>query len=232
MPATETTPLESGTFECTTFEPEMIEILRYLGYPAEAAPRPQVQQCVLHTIEQARGKLRLRAAYSIYRVVHCDPGSLALSSGETFAGRVGEFLSHAQRVAVVVATAGPEIVELSDGAARSGDVATSLVFHAIGSAGAEGCLDRLMAHLQARLDPGETLTSCFSPGYCGISIQQQRKIFGLVDAARIGVELLPSLIMKPLKSVSGLIGIGPANEIIDHGNPCTRCELLNCAMRR
>lgn len=232
MLTSENAPPETGTFEYTAFEPEMSEILRYLGYPVGAAPREQVQRCVQQTIEQSRGRLRLRAVYSIYRVVRCDPGSLALSSGETFAGRVGEFLSHAQRVAVVVATAGPEIVELSDEAARSGDVATSLVFHAIGSAAAEGCLDRLVTHLQMRLHPDEALTSCFSPGYCGISIQQQRKIFSLVDAARIGVELLPSLIMKPLKSISGLIGIGPSAEIIDHGNPCSRCELLNCAMRR
>jgi hypothetical protein len=232
MPASETAPLETGTFECPAFQPEMSEIIRYLGYPAGAAPRAQVQRCVGRTIEQARGKLRLRAIYSIYGVAGCDSGSLALSGGETFVGRIGEFLGSARRVVVVVATAGAEIVELCNEAARSGDVPASLVFHAIGSAAAEACLDRFMADLRTRLDPGEALTSCFSPGYCGISIQQQRKVFGLVDAARIGVELLPSLIMKPIKSVSGLIGIGPAAEITDYGNPCTRCELPDCPMRR
>jgi hypothetical protein len=38
--------------------------------------------------------------------------------------------------------------------------------------------------------------------------------------------------MKPVKSVSGLIGIGPQAAVHAYGNPCQRCPSLDCRMRR
>jgi hypothetical protein len=38
--------------------------------------------------------------------------------------------------------------------------------------------------------------------------------------------------MQPLKSVSGLIGIGLAEQVQSYGSPCDRCELYACSMRR
>jgi hypothetical protein len=93
-------------------------------------------------------------------------------------------------------------------------------------------VERLVDHLRARIPDGTALTLRYSPGYCGISLKQQQKLFRLVPADRIGVELLPTMIMKPIKSVSGLIGIGPAPAIKAYGNPCSRCPLKDCAMRR
>jgi hypothetical protein len=63
-------------------------------------------------------------------------------------------------------------------------------------------------------------------------LREQQTLFGLVDAAGIGVALLPTLIMRPVKSVSGLIGIGPAESITAQGTPCDRCLLDTCRMRR
>ena len=57
-------------------------------------------------------------------------------------------------------------------------------------------------------------------------------IDGEWDVENVGVQLSKSCLMHPLKSVSGLIGIGPADEIEDAGSPCDRCELYNCGMRR
>jgi hypothetical protein len=46
------------------------------------------------------------------------------------------------------------------------------------------------------------------------------------------VELLPAMIMKPVKSVSGLVGIGPREAVMAYGNPCDRCPAVDCRMRR
>lgn len=47
------------------------------------------------------------------------------------------------------------------------------------------------------------------PGQEGWSIRQQRVLFGLVPAERIGVRLTDSALMIPQKSVSLVIGMGP-----------------------
>jgi len=54
----------------------------------------------------------------------------------------------------------------------------------------------------------------------------------MVQAKSIGVRLLPTMIMQPIKSVSGLIGIGQSSAVEAHGVPCQWCDLTTCHMRR
>ena len=65
-----------------------------------------------------------------------------------------------------------------------------------------------------------------------LAIAEQTKLFDVIDGATIGVGLTSSYLMSPLKSVSGLIGLGPPEDIQQYGSPCDRCELSNCDMRR
>ncbi len=213
-------------------EPDPAEVLRYLGYPSGVAPDARIAQRVAGAIDASRGKLRPRGMYALYDVASRTARSLTLAGGSTFRGTIGDFLGHADRAAVFLATAGPEVVAMAEEAMRARDTLGGLVFHALGAQLAEAVVERIVEDLRGRLAPGEALTLRYSPGYCGISLAQQRTIFKLIDAARIGVELLPALIMKPVKSVSGLIGIGPADAVTAYGNPCARCPLTDCRMRR
>jgi hypothetical protein len=224
--------LETVVLDPLEIEPDPAQVLRYLGYPAGAAPHESIEQRVHEAIGQSRSKLRPRAIYSLYPVAEHGAHSLTLAGGAMFTGTIGEYLSHAGRAAVFLGTAGPEIVGLSEAAFRSRDTLGGLVFNAIGSHIAEAAAERIIDDLSGRLAPQEALTLRYSPGYCGISLSQQRTIFSLVDAGLIGVELLPTLIMKPVKSVSGLIGMGPKDAVHAYGNPCDRCPLTDCRMRR
>ena len=220
------------SFDSIDLVPEVAEVLRYLGYPVGASPNPRILDSVHRAIDTSRGRLRPRGTYTLYDVAAQDPRSLPLSCGATFTGDVGEFLGHSTRVAVFLATAGQEIVSLAEAALRARDTLAGLAYNALGSHLADAAGERLIADLRRHLAPGESLTLQYSPGYCGISLAQQRLIFQLVDATRLGVELLPSLIMRPVKSVSGLIGIGPQAAVHAYGNPCQRCPSLDCRMRR
>jgi len=215
-----------------TLEPDPAQVLRYLGYPAGATPDRGVAERVLRVIEDSRGKLRPRGAYSLYPILRQGRRSLTLAGGATFTGPIGDFLAGAQRVAVFLATAGPEVVRMADEAFQARDRLGGLIYNALGSHVAEAALERILVDLRGRAGPQEALTLPYSPGYCGIPLAQQRTVFRLVDARRIGVELLPTLIMKPLKSISGLVGIGPSEAVAARGNPCDNCPLLDCHMRR
>jgi hypothetical protein len=67
-----------------------------------------------------------------------------------------------------------------------------------------------------------------------MSIAQQRVLFGLVDAEAVGIALLPSMLMQPLKSVSGIVGFGPVTGLntVAPGTPCDTCGRIDCHMRR
>ncbi len=223
---------EIVTLDQLEIEPDPAEVLRYLGYPADAHPDPRIEAQVHSTLRSSRGRLCPRGVYAIHPVLSRTRRRLELSGGAAFSGPVGEFLAAARRVAVFVATAGPEVVRMADEALRSNDTLGGLVFNALGSHVAEAVVHRIAADLRTRIEPGEGLTLPYSPGYCGIPLTQQREVFRLVNASGIGVELLPSLIMKPIKSVSGLFGIGPASDVTAVGNPCDHCALVDCNMRR
>ena len=213
-------------------EPDINEVVRYLGYPSGATPQGSILDRVNTAVEAVRGKLRPRGIYALYKVAECNARSLTLCGGVTFTGPIGEYLSHADRAAVFLATAGPEIVALAEEMLAGRDTLGGLIYNSIGSALAEAAVEHIVGRLRGELGPGEDLTLRYSPGYCGISLAQQKTVFSLIDAASIGVELLPTYIMKPVKSVSGLIGIGPENGVHAFATPCERCPLADCKMRR
>ena len=51
-------------------------------------------------------------------------------------------------------------------------------------------------------------TNRYSPGYCGWHVSEQHKFFAFLPQNYCGIELSDSALMKPVKSVSAIIGIG------------------------
>ena len=56
-------------------------------------------------------------------------------------------------------------------------------------------------------EQGLGVSGRYSPGYGDFSIEEQKIVFSLLNGAAIGVELLPSYVMKPLKSISGILAV-------------------------
>jgi hypothetical protein len=215
------------TFQLLRVEPRLAEIVRYCGY---AGPRPvpaEVEHTIAETVADAAVHLRPKGTYSLYAVTERSARSLSLGT-VTIHGQVARFLGEAGRVAAFVVTAGHELAEFV--AERTGDPLRGWVLDAFGSWAAETAAEALMRPLALRLAQDEALSLRYSPGYCGMDLAEQRAIFQLVEADSIGVSLLPSWLMRPLKSISGLVGLGPRSSI--ERSPCERCPELGCHMRR
>lgn len=208
-----------------------VEIYRYLGYPPEAAPAPRIAEQIAGIIAEALKCLHPRGVYALYKVSSRTAHSLKLAD-TTISGNIGEYLEAAGRVAVFAVTAGEEISHLAETAAKNGDAFSSLVMDAAGSWAAEAAADALMLRVRQHLHPGEELTLRYSPGYCGMELGEQRKLFQLVQADLVGVTLMPSMLMHPLKSISGLVGLAPIEAVSRYHSPCDLCPRTGCPMRR
>jgi len=103
---------------------------------------------------------------------------------------------------------------------------------ATGSWAVEAAADALMLRIRGHLGDGEELTLRYSPGYCGMEIGQQSRLFELVQADAVGVTLLPSMLMHPLKSISGLVGLASKEAVGLYRSPCVVCGRVGCPMRR
>jgi len=73
------------------------------------------------------------------------------------------------------------------------------------------------------------ITNRYSPGYCGWSVEEQHKFFSLLPDGFCGISLTPSALMIPIKSVSGVIGLGP--EVNRGAYQCSICDLKDCFRR-
>lgn len=151
--------------------------------------------------------------------------------GELRGAFVAQQLGSAERIVVIVATLGEKmdqrIVE-----AQSYDVSLALALDGFGTAAIEALSMSICRHF-GEVAARESLHSSLplSPGMSGWDLRTgQREIFGLVDAASIGVRLSPAFLMIPQKSLSLVIGMG--KDVREGGSLCEFCNLRETCRHR
>ncbi len=141
-------------------------------------------------------------------------------------------LRDSQRYAFFVATAGEEFEQLRKATEASGDMVKAYIADSVASAIAENSADRMEAPPDQLLAPGGWRhTNRYSPGYCGWHVSGQHDLFAMFpDGKPCGVTLTPSALMLPIKSVSGVIGLGENVRHLDY--TCGLCDYKQCYKRR
>jgi hypothetical protein len=197
--------------------------------PAHARWVEQVEQLV----SRLRPLTRPRAIFRVDRVVTLEPRRIVLSSGAAYEGAVGTFLMHSTVMAAFVVTIGSAVERLSRGWLRAGKVMQGAIADAIASQCAEAACGLLcQAVRQWAQERSCDTTPPYSPGYCGMTVRQQIPLFASLPVQRINVRRTPSCLMLPVKSISGLIGIGPADKVNPGGYACEACTHPDCEQRR
>ena len=212
------------------------EVLRYLGYPVDVLPQPQILESIDRWIGEAAALAKTWAVSMVFPVAAVESRRLVLETSVgsvAFRGAIGEFLGASQYIAAFIATAGPDIEQAASKLLAEGDELAAMVLNAVGAERAEAAEAAAAALLRSRAASVDfALTLPYSPGYCGMALTEQRTLFSLFEDVELRVSLTSSCMMRPIKSISGLIGIGPSADVKDLGSPCERCELHTCAMRR
>ena len=133
--------------------------------------------------------------------------------------------------ALFVCTSGTEYEVYQQRLKEQGDMVRVYIADALGSVIAEHCADQMEVTLQENIDKlGWRHTNRFSPGYCGWHVSQQQMLFPLFEGHTCGVRLTDSSLMVPIKSVSGIIGLGPQVKHLDY--TCGLCDFQQCYKRK
>lgn len=143
---------------------------------------------------------------------------------------VARQLRGAEAFVIFVCTAGTEYQRFMEEMPKD-DIVRTYHAHAIGSALAEKCADYMEKVIDTQIGKLEwRRTNRFSPGYCGWHVSQQSLLFPLFNGETAGVTLTGSNFMMPVKSVSGIIGIG--KEVRYNEYSCGLCDYKDCYKRR
>jgi Vitamin B12 dependent methionine synthase, activation domain len=133
--------------------------------------------------------------------------------------------------AFFLCTAGSEIGARSKNSMKEGDLLRGYVYDVVGSEAVEAAADLMQNQLEEELKlSGRKITNRFSPGYCGWMVVEQHKLFELMPDNFCGIRLTPSALMDPIKSVSGIIGIGKNVKRAPYA--CSFCDMKDCIYRR
>ena len=112
------------------------------------------------------------------------------------------------------------------------DYLTATLLDAMASLLAEGLVESLEARFARHLAErgGHSTALGYSPGYCGWHVSGQKALFSILKPEKIGVSLGTSCMMRPLKSVSGILVAG-GPEVHDFDTIytcCSGCDTLEC----
>lgn len=144
---------------------------------------------------------------------------------------VSYVLSDCRWAAIFLVTIGGSLGEELARLEKEEEMLEAVILDAIGSEAIEQTCSRLESAVREKARAsGYQATARYSPGYCDWDVSQQRVLFRALDSASIGVSLTESSFMIPLKSVSGIIGIGKFGT---KPSPClTVCKKASCSYRR
>ncbi|MGV8133889.1 MAG: vitamin B12 dependent-methionine synthase activation domain-containing protein [Mangrovibacterium sp.] len=176
----------------------------------------------------------IRAAYRIMDGIEMDGKRTSLLAGgvEFHVGRmIKREIRNSSRIAFFICTAGEMISARSKKLLAGDDPVLGYLYDVAGSFIAEAAGDRMQQMLAEELEPaGEKMTNRYSPGYCQWPVSGQQALFSLFEGKTCGVTLTPSSLMLPVKSISGLIGIGSGVNYREY--QCELCKMKNCTYRK
>ena len=148
---------------------------------------------------------------------------------------IGTIIEHqlkgVEAYAFFICTAGAEYEQYQELLKKKGDMVRIFIADALGSVIAEKTADQMELSLQESIGKlGWHHTNRFSPGYCGWHVSQQQLLFPLFKGETCGVRLTESSLMLPIKSVSGIIGLGKTVKHLDY--TCNLCNFKQCYKRK
>jgi hypothetical protein len=203
-----------------------------LGYD-ENGDRDIVQSLIEETLDEAAAICSIRAEYRIYKNLILDNRSRSISINNInfdIQKIVFNQLKKTESVAVFVCTAGEEIGRISREVMMGGDPLKGYILDVIGSIVVDAAADLMQDALaKSVIQSGQKITNRYSPGYCGWSVGEQHKLFQLIPDNFCGIKLTESALMDPVKSASGIIGIGEHVRYFKY--TCSYCDMKDCTYR-
>jgi hypothetical protein len=148
-----------------------------------------------------------------------------------FGIQIERYVKKADWFALFACTAGTIFTDVARQYNLDGNYLEAYIADAIGSLTVEKAMDRIQTKLEFEMQvEGLQISNRYSPGYCNWSLSGQRELFEQMGDLPVAISLTESCLMLPIKSVSGIIGIG--KNIRKYPYACQICKDKNCTYRK
>lgn len=175
--------------------------------------------------------LKVKFGYHIFDSI---VDSNALTIGETtfnVGDEILEAITNSERVGVFACTVSEELDAYLNSYNPLEDITEAYLSDIIGTVIVEKTTGVLSDYLfdMSKLESLK-ITNTQSPGNCGWDVDEQKKLFSILPNNYLGISLNESGMMHPVKSISGIIGIG--KKVKFKHSECNLCTSANCMYRK
>lgn len=215
------------------------EVISSLGYsndePSAGSRRPDthITESIDYVILQLEKLCTFSAGYRIVDTKSMTENKDGLYLENKFFNLdkiVTSKLRKSEKAAIFVCTIGPQMENWSGELMASGEALLSYVVSTTASVVVDQAVDFLHDNVSRRMrEQGLKITNRYSPGYCNWPVSEQHLLFSLLPEKFCGVTLTESALMLPIKSISGIIGIGKSVKMKEY--LCDTCGMKDCTYR-
>jgi hypothetical protein len=195
----------------------------------------QLEKLLADKSEICINSLQPKAIYSNFEIEKVTGDYVYFKSGNIFTGpNISKILTGSETSTIFITTLGSRVDKIIKDTGDGGDTLSTIIMDAITTELLE-ILGNYIGEVIKKdgireKDWGSTCT--YSPGQYKWTIEEQKEIFSMLDGNKIGVELNNSYLMVPFKSISGIYGFGPIDNIDKTRVACDLCPRENCIGRR
>ena len=215
----------------TRIRPDAVEICRLLGEQqgvVDIHTRDLVEQYMAKCLQLSspEGAFVLTDAHSSTRVGEIRLPGISFDIGKI----IQKMLQYSESYAIFIVTAGPEPEQLARTLLSEGSYLEGYIVDLAASTIVDLAADQVHEQVKglAKLH-GLRITNRYSPGYCSWNVEEQQKLFSLFPEGCCDISLSDSSLMNPVKSLSGIIGLGA--EVKYNEYTCKICPMKNCHFR-
>ena len=216
------------------------EVLRYQGCHNNKLKKVNktIMKITREEIERGYNLFEPKGIYSPIKIkqISFSGGRVDLKNGFSlyFSNSIINLLKGTNYLVLGVATIGSSLENRVSKFFTQGEYPRAIALDAVGTVAVES-LGKYIKNLicQEAKEQHFKNTRCFSPGYGDWDINQQKIIFQVIPADKIGVKLTESCMMAPKKSLSWAMGAG--ENIITPSkkdDSCQICQAKNCQYRK
>lgn len=225
--------LNENIFEIdfTDLEIKYSEFARLLGYSEDNLPA-RVKSDLDEILADAGKHVEIRGGYIIKDILNMDSdkGEIKLGEFSLFPGKIiCENLKGSEKLICFLCTAGEAISKWASQNLET-DPLKFYMIDILGSLVVDHAATNFHSDLEKTLSgEGMRITNSYSPGYCGWKLAEQKKLFSLFTDGFCNIKLSDFSLMTPLKSISGITGMGIRAE--KRAYSCEICDMPGCIHR-
>jgi hypothetical protein len=186
-----------------------------------------------HTIVQEN--IKPQAIYENYDIDRVDDNRVSFQSGHKFnGGIVAQILTGCEMATIYILTLGQQLERKITEIKKQNDWAKTFILETISSIMLGPLSDYVGGIIREEgLDhPGWGTTCTYRPGQFKWSINEQAKLFSMIEGHKVGVTLNDGGMMIPFRSLSGVYGFGPQENLSACRVACQFCPRIDCPMRQ